>query len=233
MGAEWRAEWRAACRALASERAHAEAQELWGAAGAAVLPFEHRWEHVQQVVALALRLGAELHADAEVIEAAAWLHDIRKLEPKHALAGAAEAATFLPRTDFPAGKIAATVDAIARHEGFFRPQGAPPLTPLEAAVLWDADKISKLGIGPLALTLGSPYVKGRTLAERRRYVDEFARTVLRRSVESMNTEPGRRLAAHRYHSMIRALDAWAHEELEEAAGAPPAPMQESAEGDLD
>ncbi len=211
-----RAPWQAACRELALARAQAEARALWEPAPGAPVPFEHRWEHVQQVVALALRLAETLGADAEVVEAAAWLHDICKLEPEHARAGAAEAETFLPTTGFPAAKIAAVVDAIARHEGFYRPAGAPPIEPLEAAVLWDADKLSKLGVQSLALTLSTPYVQGKTLLERRHYVTRFAHEVLARTVESMNTEPGRTLARRRYDDMLHALDAWAREEQEEA-----------------
>jgi uncharacterized protein len=200
---------------LARERTEAEARLLWESGLGAAVPFEHRWEHVRQVVGLALRLADELGADAEIVEAAAWLHDICKAEPQHARAGATEAARFLQETDFPPDKRAAVVDAIEKHEGFYRPVGAPPLAPLEAAVLWDADKLSKLGVAALAITLGAPYVRGKSLAERRRYVDDFARDVLSRTVESMNTEPGRRLARVRYDAMKQTLDAWAREETED------------------
>lgn len=208
--------WRATCRALAEARAREEAQLLWESGPQRPAPFEHRWEHVQHVVALALRLAEALGADREVVEAAAWLHDIRKMEPRHALAGAAEAISFLPTTDFPPTKIAAAVDAIAQHEGFYRPAGAPPIKPLEAAVLWDADKLSKLGVQYLAHSLSTPYVRGKTMVERRHYVARFAHDVLARTVESMNTEPARTLARRRYDDMLRALEAWAREEQEEA-----------------
>ncbi|MBA3533831.1 MAG: hypothetical protein H0T73_18085, partial [Ardenticatenales bacterium] len=74
--------------------------------------------------------------------------------------GAAFAREFLPTIAFPSEKIEAVAEAIAQHEGLTRPAAdwrkregtpfcaAPPLQPIEAALLWDADKLSK--IGPLA-----------------------------------------------------------------------------------
>jgi uncharacterized protein len=69
------------------------------------LPFNYRWEHIQCVVSLALHLAAKTGADREVVEAAAWLHDVCKGEPNHGAAGARAARTLLSHTDFPAAKI--------------------------------------------------------------------------------------------------------------------------------
>lgn len=204
-------DWRSACRELAHARAHAEALQLWGLSEGSVVPFSHRWEHVKQVVAMALRLAAVEGADGEIVEAAAWLHDICKLEKQHALAGAAEAGPFLRTTDFPPHKIDAVVDAIARHEGFLRPAEAPPVEPLEAAVLWDADKLTKLGVNALLFSFASPYVKGKEAAARYAYASEFARDVLAKTVTSMNTAEGRALAEARYANTIAFLDVWAAE----------------------
>lgn len=194
--------------ALAESRAAEEARILWEVAEPAPIPFDYRWEHVKQVVEMALRLAGELGGDAEVVEAAAWLHDIRKLEKNHALVGAAEAETFLRTTDFPPEKIAAVVDAIAQHEGFYRPAGEPSIEPVEAAVLWDADKLTKLGVGAVLASMASPYVKGEDLPARFDFVNSFCREVLSRTVTSMNTLPARALAQARYASMIAFLDAW-------------------------
>lgn len=203
--------WREACIALAGTRAAEEARLLWGVAAPTPIPFDYRWEHVKQVVEVALRLGEEIGADAEVIEAAAWLHDIRKLEKQHALVGAAEAGPFLRTIDFPPDKIAAVVDAIAQHEGFYRPEGAESIEPVEAAVLWDADKLTKLGVGAILASMASPYVKGETLQRRFDFANSFAREVLSRTVTSMNTPPARALAQARYTAMIAFLDGWQDE----------------------
>jgi len=137
--------WRQQVRQAALQSAQQEARHLWPVADDATIPFEHRWEHVQAVVGLVLRLAAELNADREVVEAAAWLHDICKMEPDHAAAGSRNAAALLKESDFPQAKIPAVVTTIARHEGLFRDQ-EEPLQPVEAAILWDADKLSKLGV---------------------------------------------------------------------------------------
>jgi uncharacterized protein len=162
--------WRAVVIAAAKAQAEQEARDLWHLAAGEPLPFDARFEHVAQVTALALRLARALHADLEIMEAAGWLHDVRKQEPKHALAGAAAARMILAQTDFPSAKIEAVVDVISKHEGLYRPAGAAPLEPLEAAILWDADKLSKIGVQSVLSTLSTPHVFGKELAARWRYV---------------------------------------------------------------
>ena len=133
--------WPEVVREAAHQATLEEAALRWGSEE---LPFIYRWEHVQAVVRLALRLAELTGADRETVEAAAWLHDIRKRgkDDNHGVEGAAAARLILARTDFPAAKIEAVADAIAKHVGLFTDD---PVEPLEAAVLWDADKLSKLG----------------------------------------------------------------------------------------
>lgn len=206
--------WRAVVIAAAKAQAEQEARKLWKLEHGEPLPFDYRFEHVAQVTALALRLAHELHADLEVVEAAGWLHDVRKQEPKHALAGAAAARTILAETDFPPDKIETVAEVISKHEGLYREPDAPPLQPLEAAILWDADKLSKLGAQSVLMSLSTPYVYGKDMAARWRYVAEFADQVLGRTVESMNTKPGRRMAGRRYRSTLALLSLWAREARE-------------------
>jgi uncharacterized protein len=107
------------------------------------ISFNYRWEHVQAVVRLAVRLADLTGADPEIVEAAAWLHDVVKGRSEdHATDGAVAACRILVETDFPPGKIDAVADAITKHRGLWVTE---PVEPLEAAVLWDADKLSKLG----------------------------------------------------------------------------------------
>ena len=145
--------WRTVCRRHAEQRATDEALDDWKAKDDKALPFNYRWEHVQIVVGLALHLADLTGADREIAEASAWLHDVCKGEPNHGVAGARAARTLLAHTDFPAAKIDAVAQAISLHVGLTRPPGVP-LQPLEAAVLWDADKLSKLGVQALAYNLG-------------------------------------------------------------------------------
>ena len=205
--------WRGVCRAAAADQAAGEARHVWGS-DITPPPIDTRWEHVTQVVGLALRLAQAPGADAEVVEAAAWLHDVRKDVPSHGIAGAAAALEILAGTDFPPAKAAAVADAIRKHVGLFRAPDAPPLTPVEAAVLWDADKLSKLGVQSIVLTLSSAAVQGMDLAQRWRYVAEFVEKVLSRTTACMNTRPARRLAERRYRDMLAVLSLWAREARE-------------------
>ncbi|MEX1020008.1 MAG: HD domain-containing protein [Litorilinea sp.] len=210
-------DWRQICQALAQQQAEDEAFAAWPIEDGATVPFQHRWEHVMEVARIALGLAEETGADLEIVEAAAWLHDVRKEQSKHAEAGAREARQILYDTDFPTDKIEAVVEAIRRHSGSVRPRGAPSLEPLEAAVLWDADKLSKLGVSALSHRLSSHTYVGMSLHERRAELDEYVHDKVRKIVESMNTEPARRYAEERYAAMVQMLDAWLREEDEPKA----------------
>jgi uncharacterized protein len=204
--------WRTVCRRHAEQRATDEALDDWKAKNDKTLPFNYRWEHVQAVVGLALHLADLTGADREVVEASAWLHDICKGEPNHGVAGARAARTLLEHTDFPAVKIDAVALAISLHVGLQRPPGAPPLQPLEAAILWDADKLSKLGVQALATNLGMSFMHGLTLAQRRGNLREFTESVLSRTVTSMNTPAAGIIAQQRYQAMLETLTLWEREE---------------------
>ncbi len=134
--------WRPAVRQAAQAAAAREA------ARAGDQTFNYRWEHVQAVVTTAQRLATLVGADEQVVEAAAWLHDVAKGvkddqgQDRHGHVGAERAETLLSHTDFPSAKIPAVADAIRKHVGLVN---EAPVKPLEAAVLWDADKLTKLG----------------------------------------------------------------------------------------
>jgi HD superfamily phosphodiesterase len=208
-------DWRTICRDLAEERALAESLEEWQwQERDDPVPFAYRWEHVQEVVRIALALAAAESATADetlVTEAAAWLHDVCKLVPEHADAGAEEARTVLTATDFPPHLVDDVVSAIAQHEGLTRPAGSPPLAPLPAALLWDADKLSKIGMGAFASNLAGPFASGRTLAERRQKAADFLHKTLVHTVASMNTPSGRAAGQRRYAAMVAAIAAWEEE----------------------
>ena len=76
---------------------------------------------------------------------------------------AEEARRFLLTTDFPPSKVDAVYGAIRVHEGLYKDER---LGQLEAAILWDADKLSKLGATYLVHSLCSrpafdPIFQGR------------------------------------------------------------------------
>jgi uncharacterized protein len=187
--------------------------ELRGRYGTEQVSFNYRWEHVTTVVTLALRLAELTGADAEIVEAAAWLHDVRKFKDRdrHPITGADFAREFLPTTDFPPEEIEAVAQAIADHMGLWRDE---PLTVLESQVLWDADKLAKIGLTAIF------HWTGFSLAgdEMRALAELIARgrdaAWQEKMVASMHTEPAKRAAAARL-AAYRAL----YDELErELAG---------------
>jgi HD superfamily phosphodiesterase len=132
--------WRQVVQMAALEAAVVESRAHWGRNDVA---FNYRWEHVQAAVRLSIRLAELTGADREIVEAAAWLHDVaRPHSQHHAQDGAMAARQILARTDFAVEKIDAVADAIAKHVGLFTDES---LEPIEAAVVWDADKLSKVG----------------------------------------------------------------------------------------
>lgn len=186
------APWREVVREAAYRAAHAEGL-IHAPSG-----FNYRWEHVRAVVALAHWLAAETGADVEVVEAAAWLHDVAKSQPNHARAGAEQAARILAGTDFPPAKVNAVVDAIAQHEGLTLDA---PLSPLPAAVLWDADKLTKMGATGHLHMRAVGFLLGATTEATADDENRWLNEVAARIAASMSTAPARAEANRRLEAM--------------------------------
>ena len=195
--------WREACEAALREHSRTDAVRAWGfaretASGPAPV-FDYRFEHTLAVVKAARWLSPLCGADADVVECAAWLHDVKKClgghgRDTHATEASAAVPAILEGTDFPAGRIPEVRTAIERHVGL---RLEHPLVPLEAAVLWDCDKLSKIGAASL--------VHFSCIAGAFREVDTEG--ILQRGeawiplaegiADSMNTAPARAEAARR------------------------------------
>lgn len=198
---EKRTPWQERVISVARERAREESLELWDRSSDEELPFNYRLEHLKAVARIAEGLALKLGADLRIVRAAAWLHDLAKegiaegIEDGHGVRGAEEARKILERTDFPKEKIAAVCQAIAEHVGLYRDH---PVEPLEAAILWDADKLAKLGaislVHFLCLSPSLGQVTTESLvAEGRRWLGLQAKMV-----ESMNTPQGKEMGRERY-----------------------------------
>jgi hypothetical protein len=122
------------------------ARRHWPGPSQAVPPFfNYRWEHVQQVERDPRRLLQRVTADEEIVLAAVWLHD--RFQPQydddgHAARAADWARSQLAGCGFPPAKVAVVAGAVAEHSGA---PGTIPEDRLEARLLWDADKLSRLG----------------------------------------------------------------------------------------
>ena len=194
-------------REAAQEQMHAATlAELRGRHGTDQVSFNYRWEHVTAVVALALRLAEMTGADAETVEAAAWLHDVCKFShgEQHPQAGAAFARDFLPTTDFPPDKIEAVAAAVADHMGLWRDE---PLTVLESQVLWDADKLAKIGLTAVFHWTGGALAGHKMHTLERLIRRARANDWLPRTVASMHTAPASRAAAARLDAFQHLYDA--------------------------
>ena len=185
--------WRKAVKKAMREAADKEALRRFGTTEPT---FNYRWEHVTAVVTLAIKLAKLTGADSDVVEAAAWLHDVRKdAKDFHPIEGAKFAREFLPKTDFPSKKIEKVALAIEDHMGLWLDE---PLTSLESQVLWDADKLSKIGITAVFHLTSGDFAKQKKLTTndiltRAQSVDWLSKTVA-----SMHTAPAQRAAQRRF-----------------------------------
>lgn len=186
--------WRKTVKKAMKQATTAEARQRFGTNDPL---FNYRWEHVTAVVTLALKLGELTGADMEVVEAAAWLHDIRKeAGPKHPQEGAKAAHEILEKTDFPRQKIGHVARAIRSHQGLWRRK---PLQDLESQVLWDADKLAKIGLTaafhftPLILMKGNGTTLQTLINDARSNSKWMSKTVA-----SMHTEPAKLAAQKRF-----------------------------------
>lgn len=117
----------------------------------------HDFSHTERVVKLSSHLAlSEPSADKEVIEIAAWLHDIgRNEEDKskasnkekkfdHAEIGANKAEIFLKNLEYSQIKTDAVIHAIKTHRYRKKDPNSTPNT-IEAKILYDADKLDSIG----------------------------------------------------------------------------------------
>lgn len=96
---------------------------------------EGDWKtHIESVVENSIKLAQKLDADKEVVEIAAWLHDIRKLKGKkeyHHINGAKDAERILKDLGYPNNKIKQVYYCILRHSS---DKNYPPKTKEEKIV---------------------------------------------------------------------------------------------------
>jgi uncharacterized protein len=201
--------WRTACEAALRAHSEADAIRFWGVSrpgpdGPRPV-FDYRYEHTLAVVKLARWLSPLAGADPEIVECAAWLHDCRKFlndarsKDSHAQDASDVVPQLLAGTDFPVAKIPAVRRAIERHVGL---KLKHRLEPLEAACLWDADKLSKIGAASLVHFTGIAGAFGAVdtagILERGLQWLDRARTI----ASCMNTPPARQEADRRVAFLV-------------------------------
>jgi putative nucleotidyltransferase with HDIG domain len=176
--------------------------------------FNYRGSHIIEVVRIAKFLARETGADHDVVVMAAWFHDIAKPsttggDGTHHTESAIIAREYLLDEGLEPRFVERVCDAIEKHDGRTQDEA---LTPLEAQIVWESDKLSKLGLTGLLFNLfnGLRYEPnceiGAILENRiRRSYASAAETAA-----SMKTEPACRLAGEKmrnHDSVIKILEA--------------------------
>jgi HD superfamily phosphodiesterase len=106
--------------------------------------YNYRFEHVKQVERDVHRLKAVVGGDTEILLASVWIHD--RFQPQyegnqHALRAAEWVQKHLASLGFPENKVDEVEYVVANHSN--EPNKIPERR-LEARILWDADKLSKI-----------------------------------------------------------------------------------------
>lgn len=102
-------------------------------------------QHVAVVADYAGKLAAHLGADAEIVELAAYLHDLSAVRdaatlPHHPLESAQIAQKWLEELGYPADRTRRVADAIRSHASPLPMRGSP----LEAVCLSNADAMAQI-----------------------------------------------------------------------------------------
>ncbi|MFX1484566.1 MAG: HD domain-containing protein [Promethearchaeota archaeon] len=168
--------------------------------------YNYRGDHIDEVVALAKNLAEGTDADLEVITLAAWLHDLAKpgvggiSAEQHGIVSAEMAEEILTNEKMDREKIDKVSDVIRKHVGLTL---ARPLEPIEAQIIWEADKILKLGvIGEFqGLLNGVRLFPGRNMIQIAEDHRKFL-TLAGKIVDSVVTDKGKAIA----HERLRILE---------------------------
>jgi len=140
--------------------------------------YNYRFDHIKEVVDLAKYIAAGTDANMDVVILAAWLHDIAKPgvggipAQHHGIASAEIAEEILLEEGIDHETISLVTDVIRKHVGLTLKE---TLEPIEAQILWEADKTFKLGlVGLLQQVLnGVRIFPGENLKEINRRLREF------------------------------------------------------------
>jgi len=202
-----------------------EQARLWYADADAV----HDFDHVLRVQRMAERIAEAEGADAQIVRAAALLHDAQGAAPggesraEHHHASAEFAAQVLASEGWSAERIAAVQHCIRAHR--YRGSEAPET--LEAKILFDADKLDVLGAIGVARVIGyaslanTPWYfpPSRQFIETGKEIEGEAHSAyhehlfkLRNVRERMYTETARKIAQARLEYLDdffeRLIDEW-------------------------
>jgi uncharacterized protein len=172
----------------------------------------HDFFHVERVHRFAMKIAEKEKADSEIVDAAAWLHDIARAKEDraececHAAEGAKMAKKILSEIDFPKEKIEAVAHAIEVHR-FSKGKQAETT---EAKILQEADRLDAIGAICIARVFMYNGHRGLPMYEPGREPDKeyhgqdtnainhFYEKVLKIKPETFHTKIGKEMAKERY-----------------------------------
>jgi uncharacterized protein len=176
----------------------------------------HGRDHVLRVVVSCKEIADSIAAEEDVLLAAAYLHDIGRLNDMMPLARAVPPASEPHATRsvafareilrgigaFPAGKVPAVEHAIIAHSYSL---GERPGT-VEGMILSDADKLDALGAQGIIRTVAYSVEQKRSLKDT---LDHFNEKILKLK-DLLYTAPAKRIAAAKHDIVARFVDDLVH-----------------------
>ncbi len=178
----------------------------------------HDFNHTERVVKLAIRIANDTaDGDAQLVEIAAWLHDIgrsvRDDKRSHALISAEMAISILADFNFSQEEKDEIIEAIKSHSFS---AGSIPIR-LTGMILQDADRLDAIGSIGIARTFAlsegrtlyhsrDPFAENRDPDDDNYILDHFYAKLLKLP-DQMHTEMAKRMAGERIMVMHAFLDA--------------------------
>ncbi len=154
--------------------------------------------HFTSVVMYAKQLAKETGADMEIVQIAAWLHDIGSIKghyEDHHIAGQQFAEEFLKQHDYPQDKIDKIKHCIYAHRG----SKDIPRETIEAQCISDADAMSHFN------TVASLFYLAIHVRElETQESNDFVKSKLQRSYNKL-TDIGKKLIQDKYDSVMNIL----------------------------
>lgn len=167
--------------------------------------YNYRFDHVELVVKLVQYLANQTGADYDRITMAGWLHDVAKPGiggvRNHGELSAEIAQRILTEEGIDSMTIEKVCDSIRKHVGLTLDK---PLESLEAQILWDADKIVKLGmVGFIHFLLnGIRLEPDLNIYEISARLRDYL-SLVEKITKSMNTASGRKIAEKRFNVLVK------------------------------
>jgi putative nucleotidyltransferase with HDIG domain len=169
------------------------------------------WPHIVEVVRYARHLAEALGADREIVTLAAYFHDISRVEfgaEEHNVRSAKMARRWLEQLDYPVDRIERVAAAIVAHMRP-APESQRDTVPLEAQVVYDADKTGRaMGMGLLAVLVQLGGEVPWHELDYRRLADAVrkGREGTQQAYGSLYTEAAREMARSGYEHAIAFCD---------------------------